>query len=450
MRKRVYSADWILPIASKPIHKGAIVIEDSKITFVGTQDEVAARMNLSRDEIIGFACAAILPGFVNTHTHLELTVMRGFLEDLAFRQWILKLTETKYERLTGDDVSASALLGAAEALRAGITCVADTGDSRAPFDALIKSGLRGVAFREAFGPDAAVAEKSVAELKAKIEEMRADETTLVRVGVSPHAPYTVSGELFRRLVEYAADQRLDVCIHAAESEAEQQLLLAGEGDFAAGLAARGIEWQAPRTSTIKYFASLGVLDVSPLLIHCVRVDDQDIELLGRYKARVAHCPKSNAKLGHGIAPLEKLLQANINVGLGTDSVASNNRLDLMSEAQTCALLHRAASQSFKEPSAERLLQMMTLDGARALGLDRQIGSLEVGKQADLTVIRLSKAHNQPLHDVASAIIFSAASSDVIWTMVAGRVLFSNNGIESFDEQACQEQVKAARKRMRKS
>jgi cytosine/adenosine deaminase-related metal-dependent hydrolase len=450
MSKRIYSADWILPITSKPIHKGALVIEDSTIIFVGTRDEVVARRDFDGAEIIGFGCAAMLPGLVNTHTHLELTLMRGFLEDLAFRQWILKLTATKYERLTGDDLTASALLGAAEALRAGITCLADTGDSRAPFDALIKSGLRGVAYREAFGPDASVAEKSLAELKTKVEEMRADETALVRVGVSPHAPYTVSGELFRRLIEYAADQGFDVCIHAAESEAEQQLLLAGEGDFAAGLAARGIEWQAPRASTIKYFASLGVLDVSPLLIHCVRVDDQDIELLGRHKARVAHCPKSNAKLGHGIAPLAKLLKAGICVGLGTDSVASNNRLDLMSEAQTCALLHRAASQSFKEPSAERLLQMMTLDGARALGLDQQIGSLEVGKQADLTVIRLSKTHNQPLHDVATAILFSAASHDVMWTMVAGRVLFRNNGIESFDEQACQKQVKAARKRMRTS
>jgi cytosine/adenosine deaminase-related metal-dependent hydrolase len=450
MSKRIYQADWVLPISDRPIEKGAVVVEDEKILGVGSQAEIEAEFDGQglQAEIRDFGCAAILPGLVNTHTHLELTVMRGFLEDLAFREWILKLTATKYERLTADDLMASALGGAAEAVRAGITCLADTGDSRAPFDALIKSGLRGVAYRETFGPQASDAEKSLAELKLKVEEMRADETRLARVGVSPHAPYTVSGALFRRVVEYAAEQSIDVCIHTAESEAERQLLLAGAGDFAVRLAARGIEWQAPRTSTVQYFAALGVLDVAPLLIHCVRVDDEDIALLGSHGARVAHCPKSNAKLGHGIAPLERLRAANLAVGLGTDSVASNNRLDLLSEARFCALLHRAVSQDFKAPGAEQLLRMMTLDGARALRLDQQIGSLEVGKEADIIAIDLSKIHNLPLHDVASAILFSAAAEDVKFTMVAGRELFGDGVIKSFDEEEFLPRLKDAGQRMR--
>jgi 5-methylthioadenosine/S-adenosylhomocysteine deaminase len=450
MAKKIYQAEWLLPITAPPVHRGAVVIEGTTILFAGTQAEAEALNLLPEAETMDFGCAAILPGLVNTHTHLELNLMRGFLEDLAFRDWILKLTSTKYERLSTEDLAASALLGAAEALRAGITCIADTGDSRAAFDAIRQSGLRGIAFREVFGPNAADASSSLEALKVKVAEMREDETAVARVGVSPHAPYTVSGELFRRVAQYAAQQSLDVCIHTAESEAEEQLLLAGTGDFAERLAARGIQWRAPQQSTIGYFAALGVLDVAPLLIHCLRVDERDLRLIAQHNARVAHCPKSNAKLGHGLAPLQRMTDAGICVGLGTDSVASNNRLDLLDEARFCALAHRAAAPNFKSPTAAALLQMMTLDGARALGLDGEIGSLEAGKQADLTIIDLAKPHNQPLHDAVSAIVFSATADDIRLTMVAGRVLYADGEIKSFDEKEWQPRLGAAFDRLRAS
>src|SRR5581483_3523546 len=172
--------------------------------------------------------------------------------------------------------------------------------SRAAFTALLASKLRGIAYRECFGPDPQVAEQSMAELTAKVAEMRAHETELVRVGISPHAPYTVSARLFQRATEYARRESLDVCIHTAESQSEQELLMAGVGEFAEGVRRRGINWQTPGVSTVKYFEQLGVLEAAPLLVHCVRVDDEEVGLLAERRARVAHCPKSNAKLGHGV------------------------------------------------------------------------------------------------------------------------------------------------------
>src|SRR6267142_1288698 len=338
----IYSARWVLPIASPLIENGAVAVDNSMISGVGTRNEIISRFPDSRIE--DFDQAVILPGLVNAHTHLELTVMRGFLEkeEGDFFAWLKKLTVARLERMNVADLHVSAAWGACEAARAGITCVGDASDSGLiSMRAVREVGLRGVVFQESFGPAPRLAKDNLEKLQTKVLELREVETPLVKVGVSPHAPYTVSAPQLELIAEFATIEKLPLMLHAAESAAEDQLLREGLGLFAEGLARRGIEWRTPGTSTIQYLKQRGVLNTRPLLIHCIRVDEADIETMAEMNSRVAHCPKSNAKLGHGHAPLSRFIEKGIAVGLGSDSVASNNTCDILEETRFAALLSRA-------------------------------------------------------------------------------------------------------------
>ena len=287
----IYCANWVL--SPTPIEFGCVAVDGSRIAGIGSQSEVLSRFPDARVEQFGEA--VILPGLVNTHTHLELTALRGYLEneERDFFAWLRKLTLARLERLTPDDIRVSATWGACEAVRAGITYVADASDSALMSMLALKDvGLRGVVFQESFGPDARLVQENFEKLNTKVSELREVEDELVKVGVSPHAPYTVCGAQLELIAEFAHSAELPLMMHAAESEAEDLFVREGCGIFADGLAKRGIEWKAPRTSTIQYLKQLGVLDVRPLLAHCIRVDDADIETLRETGSKVAHCPKS--------------------------------------------------------------------------------------------------------------------------------------------------------------
>lgn len=435
-----YHARWVLPISAPPIENGTVAVLDQRIAYVGP------RSSAPRGDDVDLGDALLLPGLVNVHSHLELTMLRGFLEDLDFVHWIMRLNSVKRAVLDREQMLDAARLGLAEGIRQGVTTYADTCDSGVAFDAMLACGVRGIMYQEVFGPDPAQCERSLEELRLKVSDFRARETALVRTGVSPHAPYTVSDPLYHAVAEYALREQLPVAVHIAESEAERQLVERGEGVFAEGLRRRGIAVASRARSSIELLKKNRVLDARPLLIHCVRVDAADIGTVVQSRSSVAHCPVSNAKLGHGTAPLLELLDAGVTVGIGSDSVASNNRMDMLAEARSAILAQRARVAKHDALCARDALFLATLGGARALGLDREIGSLEVGKCADLAAFPLDP-YTHPVHDPEAAAIFALPGVAASLVTVAGRELVRHGNLLGADA-ALHTRVEATAARMR--
>jgi cytosine/adenosine deaminase-related metal-dependent hydrolase len=416
----IYSARWVVPVSAPPIENGAVAVDGQRVAGVGPRAEIVERFPEFKAQ--SFGDAIIIPGLVNLHTHLELTAMRGYLEneETDFFAWLRKLTVARHELMTADDIQVSATWGACEAVRAGITCVGDaSNEGMMSMMALRDVGLRGVVYQESFGPDARLAKENFETLKSKADQMRTLQNELTRVGVSPHAPYTVCGAQLELIAEYASTDGLPLMMHAAESAAEDQFVRDGCGTFAEGLARRSIEWKARGVSTIQYLRQVGVLEVKPLLAHCIRVDDRDIETLRETETKVAHCPKSNAKLGHGRAPFATFLEAGIAVGFGSDSVASNNTCDILEEARFATLMARAGGG--------------LVPGADALRVATFGRGLSEGALADLAVVSLTGVHQLPSYDPIATLIFASSGRDVILTVVAGREVYRDGRVSNVDE-----------------
>jgi 5-methylthioadenosine/S-adenosylhomocysteine deaminase len=441
----LYSARWVLPGSSPVIADGGIVVDGQQIVAVGSRASLVEEF--PEATVRDFGECAIIPGLINAHSHLELTAMRGFLEneETDFFAWLRKLTAARMERMTADDLNVSAAWGACEAARAGVTCVADASDSALEsMNALRDVGLRGIVFQESFGPDPRLAKENFEKLKTKVNRLRERETSLVKCGVSPHAPYTVSAPQLKLIAELSLSESLPLMMHAAETAMEVSLLRDGRGPFAEGLRRRGIEWHAPQVSTIQYLHDVGVLQTRPLLAHCIHIDEVDLETIKRTETRVAHCPKSNAKLGHGRAPFGRMIEKGIAVGLGSDSVASNNTCDLLEEARFALLLARSETEVNAAAgktvdggrmwlTAKEVFRAATLGGARALGMEGQIGELRTGLQADFAVISLERPHQVPSYDVGGTLIFASSGRDIISTFVAGREIYRDGRITTVDE-----------------
>lgn len=379
------TADWVLPIVGPPIPLGGVLIDGHQIAWVGPAADLPSDLVGSDGQVapVALGQAILMPGLVNVHTHLELTGLRGFLDGLSFGPWLERLTTVRRDLLTVDDLLDASRVGVLEALRHGITTMADTGDSAQPLTAMRELGVRGIGFVEVFGPDPRQRDAAITALEARVEALRTADTDRVRTGISPHAPYTVSAPLYTAAAELAAALDLPVAVHIAESMAELAFVREGAGPFAERLRARGLAVEPQAPSPVALLEATGVLATRPLCIHAIQTDADDWRRLADHGARVAHCPIANAKLGHGIAPLAAFLAHGIPTGLGTDSVASNNRMHLLDEARQAVLLASLRAGTPDALSAHDALRLATMGGAQALGMDDRIGTLEAGKAADL-------------------------------------------------------------------
>jgi cytosine/adenosine deaminase-related metal-dependent hydrolase len=388
-------AGMVYPVTAPPIEDGAVLVgSDGRIMAVGPNARVPSPGDA---EAVEFRDGLLTPGLINLHTHLELTHLAGRNDETDFVKWIHRVRELM-EATTREEFLAAAERGIRDCWTRGVTCFAETGATGAAMEALVRVGGRGIVYQEVFGPDPVKVSESMAELEQHVLRLRRLATTMRRVGVSPHAPYTVSESLYRRVAHFVRQEELPLAVHVAESQEESELVRYGAGPFAESLRARGIVVEPRHCSPVQYLREVGVLRPGTLAIHCVQIDDADVQTLKTTRCAVAHCPRSNKAHGHGVAPLSKLLEAGVPVGIGTDSVISTGDLDLWGET-------RAAWRG-----ADESLRLLTIDGARALGWDRVLGSIEVGKAGDLAVFAVTPPQHLPPPPVA------------LLTAIAGRVV----------------------------
>ncbi|HEX8457905.1 MAG TPA: 5'-deoxyadenosine deaminase [Pyrinomonadaceae bacterium] len=404
--------------AGDRVLKGDMLIRDGRIVAIGDVNESAS-------EVIDARGAVVMPGFVQTHIHLCQTLFRGAADDLPLIDWLKQRVWPLEAAHTPASLRASARLGIAEMIKGGTTTaltMETVNHTSEVFRVVEETGFRatiGKCMMDA-GDDVPAelfeqTKESLRESLALLDEWHGRAGGRIRACFAPRFAVSCTRELLEQVAALSRERGVLVHTHASENRTEIEMVERATGK-----------------RNIEYLASLGLAAPHVALAHCVHLNDDELDILARTGTHVLHCPSSNLKLGSGIAPLVEMLARGISVSLGADGAPCNNRLDAFTEMRTAALLQKATHGADALP-ARRILRMATIDGARALGLERETGSLEVGKRADLSVIALERLHLTPRPDVVSAVVYAAEASDVRTVVIDGHVCMRERELVTVDE-----------------
>lgn len=401
------------------VREGDVLIRDGRILSVGVEVE-------SADIIIDASGCAVLPGFVQTHVHLCQTLFRGAADDLALIDWLKQRVWPMEAAHTAASTRASARLGISEMIKGGTTCaltMETVNHTREAFRAVEESGFRATVGKCMMdkGDEVPAAlheetDKSLQESLALFEEWHNRAEGRIRCCFAPRFAVSCTRELLLQVARLARELGVMIHTHASENRTEIEMVERETGE-----------------RNVAYLHSLGLTGKHVALAHCIHLDDTELGILKSTGTHVAHCPSSNLKLGSGIAPIKEMLELGVSVSLGADGAPCNNRLDMFTEMRTAALLQKVLHGADVLP-AKRALRLATIEGARALGLEREIGSLETGKRADVIVVQLDCLHSTPRPaDITSAVVYSAQASDVRSVVIDGRLVMHNRELLTMDE-----------------
>jgi 5-methylthioadenosine/S-adenosylhomocysteine deaminase len=398
------------------IPQGELVVEDGCITYAGPRRETKDTKKYTN--IIKKEKSLVMPGLINTHTHAAMTLFRGYADDLPLMDWLEKKIWPAEAKLDGEDVYWGTLLAICEMIRGGTTCFADMYFFMEEVArAVLESGMRASLARGLIGLEELSSQVAIEENKTLLKNWHGEGDGRITVMFGPHAPYTCPPDFLKKIIALADEFHKPLHIHLAETREEVENCYKDYGK-----------------TPVELMLEIGLFEHNVLAAHCVHLTPGDIEIISKKNVAVAHNPGSNLKLGSGNAPLSKLLQNNVLVSLGTDGAASNNNLDLFEEVRLAALLPKGMGENSTVVPAEEALKLATYNGAKALYLEKETGTLREGSRADLIIVNLEKPHCCPLYNPVAHLVYSAAASDVELVMVDGRILYEKGELKTVDEE----------------